>query len=134
MLTTTLRLAIASLVVLLLLNIVTSAQAPTRIKFRRGSARADVSGTLNGFKSKRVYVIRVRDAQVLKTEQIGSGSRRITIMIKEPNGNYVEDSDASCNDHHEVLPTTAGDYRIEVTECRKADPWRGRFTFRVTVR
>ncbi len=112
----------------------TLAQPQTRIKFRRGSAAASVSGTLNGFQSKRIYVIKVRAGQTLRTEQIGSGSKRITILVRDPNGEDVGDSDASCNNRREVSPTDPGDYTIEVIECRKADPWRGRFTFRVTVR
>lgn len=111
-----------------------SADAQTRIRFGRGAARANVSGTLNGFRSRRVYLIRVRNGQTLRTEQVGGSRRPITISIKDPGGNDVSDSDASCNNRKEVSPTEAGDYRIEVVECRKADPWRGRFTFRVTVR
>ena len=110
------------------------AQQTTRIKFRRGAIHADVSGTLNSFRSKRVFVIKVRDGQTLRTEQLGGASRRITIFVKDATGNEVGDADASCNDRKEVSPTVAGDYTIEVVECQKADPWRGRFTFRVTVR
>lgn len=108
--------------------------AQTRIKFARGAVRADVSGTLNSFRGKRTYVIRVRPGQTLRTQQIGGTSRRITISILDPAGNDVSDSDASCNNRKEISPTEAGDYTIEVVECQKADPWRGRFTFRVTVR
>ena len=110
------------------------AQQTTRIKFRRGAIHADVSGTLNSFRSKRVFVIKVRNGQTLRTEQLGSASRRITIFVKDATGTEVGDADASCNDRKEVSPTVAGDYTIEVVECQKADPWRGRFTFRVTVR
>ena len=110
------------------------AQQTTRIKFPRGAIHADVSGTLNSFRSKRVFVIKVRDGQTLRTEQLGGALRRITIFVKDATGNEVGDADASCNDRKEVSPTVAGDYTIEVVECQKADPWRGRFTFRVTVR
>jgi len=110
------------------------AQQTTRIKFRRGAIHADISGTLNSFRSKRVFVIKVRNGQTLRTEQLGGASRRITIFVKDATGNEVGDADASCNDRKEVSPTVAGDYTIEVVECQKADPWRGRFTFRVTVR
>jgi hypothetical protein len=112
----------------------TSAQAQTRVKFRRGAVSANVSGTLNSYKSKRLYVIRVREGQTLRTEQIGRAVRPITIFIMDPAGEGVGDSDASCNNRREISPTTAGDYTIEIVECQKADPWRGRFTFRVTVR
>jgi hypothetical protein len=120
--------------ILLLFSSASSAQTVTRIKFVRGAVRANVSGTLNGPRGKRVYVIRVREGQTLKTEQVGDSPRRITIFVKDPSGNDVGDSDASCNSRREISPTEAGDYRIEVVECLKADPWRGRFTFRVTVR
>jgi len=126
-----------TIVLSLLLLVVSStalAQAPTRIKFRRGAVRADVSGTLNSVKSTRSYVIKVRAGQTLQTEQMGDSPRRITIFFKDPAGNDIGDSDASCNSRREVSPTEAGDYRIEVVECLKAEPWRGRFTFRVTVR
>jgi hypothetical protein len=116
------------------IGFVTEADAQTRIRFRRGAVRADVSGTLNSFRGKRTYVIRVREGQTLSTRQIGGATRPITISIKNPSGSYVGDSDASCNSRSEITPTVAGDYVIEVVECQKADPWRGSFTFRVTVR
>ena len=121
-------------VLLLVVSSTALAQAPTRIKFRRGAIHADVSGTLNGMKSTRSYVIKVRSGQTLQTEQVGDSPRRVTIFVKDPAGNDIGDSDASCNSRREVSPTEAGDYRIEIVECLKADPWRGRFTFRVTVR
>jgi hypothetical protein len=119
---------------LLFLSCFVSAQAPTRIKFRRGAISADVSGTLNSFNSIRRYVIRVRSGQTIRTEQIGGDHRPITISLTDPNEEDAGDSDASCNNRREIAPTKAGDYHIEVIECRKAEPWRGRFTFRVTVR
>ena len=123
-------------IILLLLVCSTSlfSQTSSRIKFRPGSVHANVSGTLNSYKSKRTYLIRVRSGQTLRTEQIGGSPRATTIFIKDPAGNDVGDSDASCNNRREISPTEAGDYRIVVVECQKADPWRGRFTFRVTVR
>ena len=122
------------LLIAVLLLIGQTAGAQTRIRFARGAVRANVSGTLNSYRTKRVFVIRVREGQTLRTEQVGYRSGPITISVIDPNGDYVGDSDASCNNRKEISPTTAGDYRIEVVECRKADPWRGRFTFRVTVR
>lgn len=119
---------------LLLCTCIVNVPAQTRIRFARGAVRADVSGTLNGFRSKRAFVIRVRSGQTLRTQQVGGAGRPITIAIKDSDGNYVGDSDASCNNRKEISPTEAGDYTIEVVECQKADPWRGRFTFRVTVR
>lgn len=125
---------ISIVAILLLLSSASFAQTATRIKFARDAVRANVSGTLNSYRTKRVYVVRVREGQTLRTEQAGSSAGPITIFLKDPNGSDVGDSDASCNNKREISPTQAGDYRIEVVECRKADPWRGRFTFRVTVR
>jgi hypothetical protein len=108
-------------------------QKATRIRFARGATRATVTGTLKGYRDEKVFVIRVRSGQTLGTEQVGDDNH-ITIYIKGPNGEDVGDSDASCNNRRLIEPTAAGDYRITVVECRKADPWRGRFRFRVTVR
>ena len=108
-------------------------QHVSRIRFARGAEQAVVSGSLRGYGDKRTYVIRVRRGQTLQTEQVGD-SHHITIYVKSPLGDDVGDSDASCNDRRMATPTAAGDYRITVVECRKADPWRGRFRFRVSVR
>jgi hypothetical protein len=109
------------------------AQRTTRIRFARGATKAIVTGSLRGYRDSRVYVIRVRNGQTLSTAQVG-GSHDITIYIKSPSGEDVGDSDASCNNRREISPTDAGDYRITVVECQKADAWRGSFRFRVTVR
>ena len=121
-------------VILILCATIADLHAQTRIRFPRGAVRTDVSGTLNGYRGRRIYLIRVRSGQTLRTQQIGGSARPITISVKDRDGNYVGDSDASCNARKEISPTVAGDYTIEVVECQKADPWRGRFTFRVTVR
>lgn len=128
------RILVPVVAILLLFSSASLAQSQTRIKFRRGAVGVSLSGTLNSFRGKRSFLIRVRAGQTLKTEQIGSGTRPVTIFVKDPNGNEVGDSDASCNNRREISPTEVGDYTIEVVECQKADPWRGRFTFRVTVR
>lgn len=108
----------------------------TRIRFARGATAATVSGSLRSYQSKKVYLIRIRSGQTLTTRQIlpAGSNRNITIYIKSPSGEDAGDSDASCNNRREITPTEAGDYRIEVVECQKADPWRGNFKFRVTVR
>lgn len=112
------------------------AQKATRVKFRKGATSATVSGTLASYKSKRFFVIRLRAGQTLRTEQIKSDSstRYITVVVKNPRGKIVGDSDASCNNDKEVAPTQAGDYRIEVVECQKADAWRGSFKLKVSVK
>ena len=109
------------------------AQKTTRIRFTRGATKATISGTLNGYRSRRVYIIKVRSGQILSTTQVGD-KHDITIYIKDPAGEDVGDSDASCNNRREITPTDAGDYQITVVECQKADAWKGAFKFRVTVK
>ena len=128
------RYFLTGLVLLLVLPASVLPQTRTRITFIRGAVSTEVSGMLTGFESKKSYVLRLRKGQTFQTEQIGDGSRPITISIKDPNGKDVGDADASCNNRKEITPTVAGEYTIDVVECQKADPWRGRFTFRVTVR
>lgn len=109
------------------------AQKPTRIKFARGTYEKTVTGTLAGYRSKRVYLIRVAEGQTLTTENVGKNY--ITISIEAPPGStYEQDMAADCHDRNEVTPTARGDYRITVIECTKADPWRGTFKFKVSVR
>jgi hypothetical protein len=119
-------------VVLSICSAAVSAQA-TRINFRRGATSTVVTGTLTGYKSQRTFLIHVRKGQTLKTENVGSN--QITIGIDAPPGStYEQDMAADCHDRNEVSPTAAGDYKITVTECMKADRWRGTFKFKVSVR
>lgn len=108
-------------------------RSPTRIKFARGATEKTVTGTLSSWKSKRTFVIRVRKGQTLTTEN--TGDNYITISVKPPKGShYYQDMAADCHDRNDVEPTAAGDYVITVTECKKADPWKGKFKFLITVR
>lgn len=110
------------------------AQKPTRIKFKRGSHSAVVTGKLSNFDSIRDFVIRVRKGQRLTTEPIGEANP-VSIWIRSPDGNsFGGDLDLSCHAKREVFPTEPGDYILTVQECQKADPWKGRFRFKVTVR
>ena len=110
-----------------------SSSAQTRINFARGATSAVVSGTLKGYKDHKTYVIRVRKGQSLSTESIGKN--HITIIVKAPPGSHFEqDMAADCHDQNDVSPTVSGEYRLTVTECLKADAYRGRFSFRVHVR
>ena len=124
--------AISAAIFVLLLATFVSAQHATRIQFAHGATSKVVSGTLNGYKDKRNFVIRVRAGQTLHTEQVGNNT--ITIFVADPSGQDTDDSDASCNNRREVTPTVAGDYHIQVVECMKADSWKGTFKFRVTVK
>jgi hypothetical protein len=111
------------------------AQKAQRITFKKGAKQVVVTGTLNSYKSKKVFVIRIRKGQTLKTEQSKSDSsvHYITVYVTAPNGKEINDSDASCNNQKIVTPTRAGDYRIEVVECMKADAWRGSFKLKFTA-
>lgn len=110
-----------------------SVSAQKRIEIPRGAKSTIVTGTLNGYNDKRTFVISVRRGQTLTTESVGSNY--ITVAIKPPRGaRYDADLAANCNNEHRVRPTAPGDYIITVTECRKADRWRGRFRLRVGVR
>lgn len=119
--------------VLSIMSTTVFAQKPTSIRFARGTHEATVTGTLNGYKSKRVYTIRVGEGQTITTENVGKNY--ITISIEAPPGStYEQDMAADCHDKNEVTPTVAGVYKITVTECGKADPWKGTFKFKVTAR
>lgn len=110
-----------------------AAYSQKRIEFARGATSSVVTGTLNGYNDKRTFVIKVRRGQTLTTDSVGDNY--ITVSIKPPRGaRYEADLAANCNNEHRVRPTAAGDYIITVTECKKADRWRGRFRLRVGVR
>jgi hypothetical protein len=119
----------------ILLATTTLAFTQERITFKRGAKETVVTGNLTGYKSRKVFIVRVRRGQTLRTEQVKSNSsdRYVTVFIKAPNGETVGDSDASCNNRREISRTRAGDYRIEVVECPKADAWRGSFRLKVRV-
>lgn len=119
-----------------LLFTATAVSAQTRINFKRGATSAVVTGYLNGYRDKKVFLIRVRRGQTLRTAQAKNdlSSHYITVFVKAPNGEDVGDSDASCNNRREIEPTRAGDYKITVVECQKADRWRGNFRLRVSVK
>lgn len=120
-------------VVLSICSAAVLAQRPTTIRFARGTHETVVTGTLNGYRSKRVYTIRVGKDQTITTENVGKNY--ITISIEPPPGStYEQDMAADCHDRNEVTPTAKGVYKITVTECGKADPWRGTFKFKVTAR
>jgi hypothetical protein len=120
---------------LLIVLVVCSAAAmgqTTRIKFKPGATSAVVTGKLSGYKSHKTFVIRVRNGQTMTTRN--AGKHYITVDITAPPGStYEPDLAADCHDHHVVTPTAAGDYKIKVTECRKADRWKGKFKLRVKV-
>ena len=124
--------SVAATFLSVLMTAAASAQRPIRITFARGATSKVITGTLNGYRSHKTYVIYVKEGQTLTTEAV---KNFITIGVEPPPGStYEQDMAADCHDKNEVSPTARGDYRITVTECRKADRWRGTFKFKVTVR
>jgi hypothetical protein len=124
--------AFFALMIIGLCTFTAPAQRPVRITFAKGQTTKVITGTMNGYKSIRNYVIRVRKEQTLTTESV---KKYITIGVEAPPGsNYEQDMAADCHDRNEVNPTAAGDYQISVTECKKAEPWRGTFKFKIKVK
>jgi len=107
-------------------------QSAQRVSFKKGGTSAVVTGTLTGYKSKKVFVIKVREGQTITTKQ--TGGNPISVWIKDPSGEDAGDMDMSCHSEREITPTVAGDYKLEVVECQKADRWKGTFKLRITVR
>lgn len=130
---------IAIILVIAALSIQSFARPVKRIVFKKGATRAVVSVYLNGFKDKQVYLLRVRAGQVISVETDGQ-----TVSIESPTGENFFKGDMSCHSDVETTAeysdkedgsneTVAGDYKITVTECMKADPFKGRFKMTVTV-
>ncbi|MEN9424433.1 MAG: hypothetical protein RL122_1816 [Pseudomonadota bacterium] len=111
-----------------------SSTTPTRIKFAKGAISATVTGKLAGFESQQSYVIAVGKGQTMTVEQLNPANQRTTLGITAPNGADVSDMDLSCNNSKKVSPTIAGDYTIRVSECMKADAWKGGYKLKVTVK
>jgi hypothetical protein len=110
-----------------------SAQRATRVIFRRGAHSAVVTGYLSDYKGAKVFLIRVRSGQKMKVE--GIGNRAVSTFLEGPPGsNYSQDMAADCHSRADVDSTDAGDYKLTVQECSKADRWRGTFKVRITVR
>lgn len=109
--------------------------ADERIDFKKGATSAIAKGALKNYDDEKTFVIELKARQTLRTEQIKEDDslKYITVGITDPQGNPVGDSDASCNNRKEIKPTVAGDYKIRVFECRKADAWQGEFQLKVSA-
>ena len=112
----------------------TASPAPTRIKFARNATNAVVTGKLTGFKVEQTYVIEVGKGQSMQVEQLNPANKRVTLSITAPNGEDASDMDLSCNNKKSVNPTLSGDYVIKVVECQKADPWKGSYRLKLSVK
>jgi hypothetical protein len=130
------RFLILFALVLLIVPVCSYGQKPTRVKFAKGATKAVAVGTLNSYRSKPiVFVIRVKAGQTLRVEQLilSESAHCTTFSITNPSGKDAIDGEANCNNRKKIENTSAGDYRIAVTECTKADGWRGNFRIKFTV-
>ncbi len=121
---------IALLMLIVLLTTV-FARPVKRIKFAKGATETTVSGKLNNFKDSQIYLISLRAGQTFTIEDVGDNP--VTISVSDPNGKNVDDYDLSCHGNFQLPKTKKGDYRIVVTECKKADPWKGTFKIKVSA-
>ena len=124
-------------VVLLIVPISTFGQKVVRVKFAKGATKAIATGSLTGYKSIAViFLIRVKAGQTLGVEQLMSNNSTnyTSFRITSPLGEDVSDAEANCNNNKTIENTVRGDYRIEVTECAKADAWSGSFKIKFTVK
>lgn len=121
---------IAVALILVVYNVTVFAHHPIRIKFPKGSTKVTVSGTLNGYKDSKTYVIKLKKGQTMKLD----ADKPVSLYITDPNGNDASDMDASCHSHQIVENTKAGDYKIKAVECMKADAWKGKFNLTVRVK
>lgn len=105
----------------------------SRITFEKGATSATAKGSLKNYDDSKTFVMELRAGQTLKTEQVKdeNSNHYVTVAITDPSGKGVGDSDASCNNRKEIKPTVAGDYKIKVFECKKADPWNGEFQLKI---
>lgn len=110
----------------------TTSQAAERIKFARNAVSKTVTGTLSGYNSQRVYVIGLQAGQRFDVQPV-SGRYPITVSVVDPNGESIDDWGADCHSRHSSTTEYTGDYKIYVTECEKADPWKGTFTLNVSA-
>ena len=106
-----------------------------KINFTKGATSAIAAGNLTNYKDSKSFLVSVKQGQTLRTEQIKDDDSldAVTVELADSTGKYVGDSDASCNNRKEINPTIAGDYRITVTECLKADVWNGQFKLKISV-
>jgi hypothetical protein len=107
--------------------------AQTRVNFRRGMTTIVFTGKLSNYNQKRVFVVRVLRGQSMKIRDVGNNA--VSIWVQgPPHSGYQQDLAADCHGRSDVSPTVAGDYKLTIQECQKADRWRGVFKVRVTVR
>ena len=102
-----------------------------RITFKKGATTVIVTGKLSNYKDAAYYVVKLRAGQRL---QISSNKSITLAEVANPSGEDVVDRAANCNGMADVSPTVAGDYKITVVECAKADAWKGTFKLKITAK
>ena len=115
-------------VVLSFASISVFGQNPVRVRFTKGANSAFVMATLKNYDSKTVLVVSVKKGQTLQIKQIENetNGRYVTLIITDPNDEEVTDREANCNNNKTIENILAGDYKIEVIECTKAEAWSGK--------
>ncbi len=121
---------IISILLILIAASTVFARPIKRITFPKGATKVTVTGYLNGYKDKQIYVIRLRKGQKMTLK----ANRYVSLYITAPNGEDASDMDLSCHSNQTVEYTMAGDYKIKAVECQKADAWKGSFRIMVTVK
>jgi len=102
-----------------------------RIKFPAGATETTFTWSMNGFDDEQVVLIDMRAGQNLKIEDVGDNP--VTLSVCDPDGQNVDDYDLSCHGRFSLDKTKKGDYTVFVTECKKADPWKGSYKLKVTA-
>lgn len=106
-----------------------------RISFVPGADHVVITGNLSSFDDAQYFVVDSAKGQTMTIEQLDQqGGGRVSIYVTAPNGANANDMDLSCHSSASVSPTVAGDYAIKVVECKKADPWKGVYGIKVTIK
>lgn len=127
-----------SLSILIILTAVLTAFARPvkRIKFPKGATQVTVKGELKNYRDVQEYVIRLRENQTFKIDQIDGEDitgGAVSISVTDPDGENVDDYAADCHSYFRLPKTKAGDYKIRVFECLKGDEWNGTFKIKVSA-
>lgn len=119
------------LLILIIFSTAAFARPVKRIKFAKGATEITVTGQLNGFKDSQIYLINLRAGQTFTVEDVSEN--RVSLSVTGPGGEDLNDYAADCHGHFDLTKTKKGDYKIVVTECLKADSWKGAFKIKVSA-
>lgn len=102
-----------------------------RVVFPKGATEVMTTGSMQGFEDEQVLLIDVRAGQNIRIEDVGDNP--VTLVVCDPDGQNVDDYDLSCHGRFKYDNTKKGDYRVFVTECKKADPWKGEYKLKFSA-